>query len=334
MILCIYDYADLKFSSDAVYLAAGSGDANIYLYKSDDKKNYHRQAVCRGHAGSILHIDFSSNSRYIQSNSEDTNLFFWDVEGHRVVDKSVMRDLNWAAMTCTMSWTTQGIWPPGCTYSSINACMALPDIGDIIIGDDSHYVKLFNYPTLRPGSLHQNYIGHSSHVACVRFTYNRKYAISIGGSDRTILLWRHHVEDYISISEGSSADNKSVASSTSADEAGGMMMNGVDIKAEIADVGVRSLDQEAVVLGWSLKALKEYAKTNNDQVYLNNPTFGDKIEDKSTVHPWKAKIVQPSDWTRQDSGIKLNTLLFNSPLHFLMLVCCRLLSDKERLIST
>lgn len=311
MPLCLhvfmYVLTDLKFSSDAVYLAAGSGDTNIYLYKSDDKRNYNRQAVCRGHVGSIVHIDFSSNSRYIQSNGEDTNLFFWDVEGHRIVDKSIVRDLNWAAMTCTMSWSTQGIWSPGCSYSSINSCMALPDTGDVITGDDSHYVKLFNYPTMKPGSLHQKYIGHSSHVACVRFTYNRKYAISIGGSDRTILLWRHHVEDYLSVSEGSLDGNIiSGASSSSADEATGgkvVVSNGVDVKAEIADVGVRSLDQEAVVLGWSLQALKEYAVTYNDQVYLNNPTFADKTEDQSSsVLPWKAKVVQPTDWKASDQG--------------------------------
>ena len=81
-----------------------------------------------------------------------------------------------------------------------------------------------------------------------------------------------------------------------------LVSNGVDVKVEIADVEVRSLDQEAVMLGWSLQALKEYARTYNDQVYLNNPTFTDKTEVQSSVQPWKAKIVQPTDWKASDHG--------------------------------
>eukprot|EP01037_Dinobryon_pediforme_P047461 gene47461-61641_t len=39
--------SDIKFSPDGQYFAAASADTNIYLYKSEEKKIFSRQAVCK-----------------------------------------------------------------------------------------------------------------------------------------------------------------------------------------------------------------------------------------------------------------------------------------------
>jgi hypothetical protein len=72
----------IKFSPNGQLLASGSKDGNIYVYvMNDDKKTFRRQALCRGHPGAITHLDFSTNSQYIQSNCTDFALIYWDIQG-------------------------------------------------------------------------------------------------------------------------------------------------------------------------------------------------------------------------------------------------------------
>eukprot|EP01032_Pedospumella_encystans_P008376 gene8376-9951_t len=293
----------VKFSPCGTYIAAGSGDMNIYIYKSDNKKTYQRQAVCRGHAGSITHLDFSANSQYIQSNGLDYALMFWDIEGNQVKKSVSLRDTTWATLTCPLSWPVQGIWPAGADYSDINSCQAMPDLGDIVTGDDFGKVKLFKYPALKLGALHQTYVGHAGHVTCVRFTSSRRFMVSIGGADRTILVWRHDVELCESDVEGhyGAASDASSATASSADEAGATG-DGVDARLEIADVGPRSLEQEAVNLGWTVKDLKEFGslkKSDGSKSNLEEAAAGDQSGapgDAAQVEPWKAMVVEPSAW--------------------------------------
>jgi WD40 repeat protein/Ca2+-binding EF-hand superfamily protein len=296
----------IKFSPDGTFIAAGSGDSNIYLYKSTDKKAYQRQAICRGHTGPITHLDFSANSQYIQSNGTDYALLFWDVEGNQVKKSACLRDVVWATYTCTLSWPVQGIWPSGCDYSDINSCQAMPDLGDIVTGDDFSKVRLYRYPALKPDSLHQTYVGHAGHVACVRFTSSRRFVVSIGGADRTILVWRHDVElcesDHEGAGAGGQSDSEGSAAS-SADEGG--TADGVDPKQEIADVGVRTFEQEAEKLGWTVQELSEYLqKEGTLETYLastngpSQPPAGDQSGpgDEAQVQPWKAVVVEPTEW--------------------------------------
>ena len=296
---------DIKFSPDGTYIAAGSADSNIYIYKSLDKKNFKRQAVCRGHIGAITHLDFSLTASprqpYIQSNGSDKALLYWDIEGNQVKNSTTMRDVTWATFTCTLGWPVQGIWPEGCEYTDVNSCMVLPDIGDLVTGDDFHKVKLYKYPALRLGALHQTYVGHSSHVTCVRFSANKRYVVSIGGGDRTVLLWRHVVEEpEDSDVEGADASSSSASASSSNDDGGGA--DGGDLKNEIADVGPRSIEQEAVNLGWTVQELREYVQMNKQNGAGTGQFRPLKRSTSSTggsgeVLPWRGNVVEPSRWT-------------------------------------
>ena len=71
---------DIKFSSDGQLFAAASADTNIYIYKSEGKQLFSRQAVCTGHNGPVIHLDFSANSKFLQSNAGDFSLMFWDIK--------------------------------------------------------------------------------------------------------------------------------------------------------------------------------------------------------------------------------------------------------------
>jgi len=72
----------VKYSPDGNLLAVGSEDTNIYLYSVD--RGYSRTGVCRGNLGPVIHLDFSTNSRFLQSNDTDHNIMFWNQWGDSV----------------------------------------------------------------------------------------------------------------------------------------------------------------------------------------------------------------------------------------------------------
>ena len=65
---------DAKFSSDGETLALGSRDNNIYLY--DVGNGYAARAVFSKHTSFVTHLDFSSDSQWIMSNSGADDLLW------------------------------------------------------------------------------------------------------------------------------------------------------------------------------------------------------------------------------------------------------------------
>lgn len=284
---------DVKFSPDDSVLAVASADTNIYLYKAEDRKNFRRLAVCRGHSGAVIHLDFSVNSQYIQSNGNDHSLLYWDVSGNQIRQGQLMRDVKWDTYTCVFNWGVKGMWAPGADYTDINTCMALPDIGDFVCGDDFGKIKLYRYPSLIPGCIHQSYIGHAGHVTSVKFNWTKRFLISIGGHDRAIFVWKHEVE--LEESDEELAGNSS--SSSSAASSGTEALQSMVIRKDHPDVGPRSIEQEAANLGWSTQDLKEIFsknKSKKNSAMLQGPGQGD--EASNDVPPWRSCIVEPTKW--------------------------------------
>lgn len=60
----------IRFSPDGVSLAVGSDDACIDIYdiSSLEDKGPVRTSYCRGIPSSVTHIDWSSDSKYLQVN--------------------------------------------------------------------------------------------------------------------------------------------------------------------------------------------------------------------------------------------------------------------------
>ena len=69
--------SDVKFSPDGATLALSSHDRCIYLYNVGD---FATTAKCRGHKGRIEHLDWSEDSKYLQSTDDAGELLFWEVE--------------------------------------------------------------------------------------------------------------------------------------------------------------------------------------------------------------------------------------------------------------
>eukprot|EP01042_Synura_sphagnicola_P000320 gene320-331_t len=277
---------DVRFSPDGLFLAAGSRDTNIYIYQSEDQKSYRRQAVCRGHGGAVTHLDFSSNSRFIQSNGADDSLLFWDVRGNPVTSSVSMRDVDWASFTCTLGWPIQGIWSSDVGRPEVLTCQALSDIKVVASGDERGRVNLYRYPAALEGCLHQSYIGHAGQVTCVRFTANRRHVISLGGRDCAVLEWSHGLE----VSDSSDDEgNGGGSSSSSLDGAAAA----TELQAVLVEVRDRSLLQEAV----------NHRQSTEEIALLLKAQVSSGDESAAVVRPWKTAVVEPTDWKSRMSEL-------------------------------
>ena len=59
-----------------------------------------------------------------------------------------------------------------------------------VIGDKYSKIKLFNYPS-KENQIFNKYIGHSNEITGLMFDRNEKYLISIGGEQKSIIIWKY-----------------------------------------------------------------------------------------------------------------------------------------------
>jgi hypothetical protein len=125
--------------------------------------------VCRGHHASITHLDFSADSKVLQSNCQGYELLFWNAAtGEQNKSAISLRDVTWATWTCTLGWPVQvgfewaldnsdhsglfrqfvlddgftllellqGIWEPGMDGTDVNAVDKAKGLNVLIAGTD------------------------------------------------------------------------------------------------------------------------------------------------------------------------------------------------------
>ncbi|KAI4463398.1 wd-40 repeat protein [Holotrichia oblita] len=164
----------------------------------------------QGHSSYITHIDWTSDGQNIRTNSEDYELLYWNADTlSQQTHASTVRDYEWASNTCTITFTTAGIWPSDADGTDINACDRSHNSELIASVDDFGKVNLYSYPAIQPQVilyckrinrkifilliilqvLHRHYSGHSSHVTNVAFLHDDRKLITVGGNDTAILQW-------------------------------------------------------------------------------------------------------------------------------------------------
>lgn len=65
-----------------------------------------------------------------------------------------MKDMEWATNTCTLTFTTIGIWPENADGTDVNACDRSHESTLMVTGDDFGKVRLYSYPVTQPKVLH------------------------------------------------------------------------------------------------------------------------------------------------------------------------------------
>ncbi|KAL3875087.1 hypothetical protein ACJMK2_038022 [Sinanodonta woodiana] len=184
---------ELKFSPCGKFLSVGSNDNFVDVYSVEER--YKRVGTCKGNSSFITHLDWSKDSKYLQTNSGAAErLIFQMPGGKQVTSREELASIHWYSFTGVLGQEVNGIWEKYTDTNDINATDANYDAGVIVTGDDFGLVKLFKFPSVRKGAKFRKYIGHSAHVTNVRFSHDKQRVISTGGADHAIFQW-HFLAD-------------------------------------------------------------------------------------------------------------------------------------------
>jgi len=190
------DVRSVKYSPNGKYLAVGGGDFAIDIY--DDKLQF--VGSCKGMHTTVLHIDWSNDSEFLQCVTQDYELLFYNNHGAQNTDIGAMSNVPFNTQECILGFTVQGIWPKYSDGSDINSVNKSHNGKYLASAEDSGAVKVFNYPCIgsgldskgslsrRPESVRGS--GHSSHVTNVNWLADDSYLVSTGGADLSTFQFR------------------------------------------------------------------------------------------------------------------------------------------------
>ncbi|EAR94225.2 HELP domain protein (macronuclear) [Tetrahymena thermophila SB210] len=187
---------DIKFSPNEKYIALGAhgGPSTIEIFEiKESKENGSKSidlamSINAGLTSALTHLDWNTASDKLVVNSQAYELKFISLNQKKDVASSTCAEEDWASWTCTLGWFVKGIFP-GVDGTDVNTANRSKNKKIIATGDDFGRVNLFQYPAAAPKQSHHTYLGHSSHVTRVKFSYDDKFLISTGGNDKSILVW-------------------------------------------------------------------------------------------------------------------------------------------------
>uniref|UniRef100_A0A061QZA5 Echinoderm microtubule-associated 6 n=1 Tax=Tetraselmis sp. GSL018 TaxID=582737 RepID=A0A061QZA5_9CHLO len=183
---------ELKYSPCGRYLAVASKEQAVDLFNAAD--GFAKVGRCMGHSSTVKHIDWSQDSKVLQTTDTARELLYFNPRTCRQV-KENQRDTRWATWTLTCGFPVMGIWRETSDTTDINACDRSPCQKYLVASDDRGKVRLYNYPCVVENAPAREYLGHSSHVAKIRFSCNGNFVVSVGGHDRAVFQWRVRREE-------------------------------------------------------------------------------------------------------------------------------------------
>uniref|UniRef100_A0A8D0C8X4 Echinoderm microtubule-associated protein-like 4 n=1 Tax=Scleropages formosus TaxID=113540 RepID=A0A8D0C8X4_SCLFO len=179
----------IRYSTDGALLAVGSHDNFIYIYTVWEKgRRYSRHGKCAGHSSYITHLDWSTDSTCIMSNSGDYEILYCE-QSAGSQNRSQCKDVDWATYTCVLGFQVFGVWPEGSDGTDINALVRSHNRKILALADDFCKVHLYQYPCSRPKAPSHKYSAHSSHVTNVSFLYDDGHLVTTGGKDTSVIQW-------------------------------------------------------------------------------------------------------------------------------------------------
>ncbi|XP_037397929.1 echinoderm microtubule-associated protein-like 5 isoform X4 [Pygocentrus nattereri] len=180
---------ELKYSPDGAHLAVGSNDNSVDIYSVVQR--YKKVGECVGSLSFITHMDWSTDSKYLQTNDgSGKRLFYRMPSGKEVTNREEMKLVQWSTWTCVLGPEVNGIWPKYSDINDINSVDANFSSQVLVTADDYGLVKLLRYPCIRKGAKFKKYLGHSAHITNVRWSHDYQWVISIGGADHSVFQWK------------------------------------------------------------------------------------------------------------------------------------------------
>ena len=170
-------------------LAAAGPDGALELLEVGEE--YRRLHSCAAHSAQALHVDWSTDGKYLQTACGRCELVFWEAaSGTRVAAPATVRDVEWATLTCPLGWGLRGVYPKMSDGSDITAAHRSPDGRLVVTADEFRKINIFRYPSGPGSAACRSAAAHASHVGCVRFTADGKHLVSVGGPDLAVLVWK------------------------------------------------------------------------------------------------------------------------------------------------
>lgn len=127
---------EIKYSPCGKYLAVGSNDNYVDVYLTD---KYKRLNTCSGNSSFITHIDWSEDSKYLQTNSGDGARLIYELPGCKQFTKSdEIKEIKWKTFTGVLGSEVLGIWEKYTNKTDVNATHANFDQHCIVTGDGNY----------------------------------------------------------------------------------------------------------------------------------------------------------------------------------------------------
>ena len=183
---------DIKISPDNNYVAFGAhmGVSKLEIMCTNGGKKQTKYGLLNvGFTSALTHLDWSTDSQNIVCNSQAYELKYCNISSKGPISSSSAKDIEWDTWTCTLGWTVQGIFP-GADGSDVNTVCRATNQKVMATGDDFQKVNLYKYPSVMEKSGHKPYTGHASHVCKVKFALNDNFQLSVGGNDKTNIIWK------------------------------------------------------------------------------------------------------------------------------------------------
>lgn len=180
----------VKFSPDGNWLAVGSFEGGLDIYSVPEFKLVSK---IKKNSEEIAHIDWSTDSLYLQFFNKSDEIAYVDVKKGQLVPQGALRfrDEPWAEWTLPIGWPVLGVYANGSDYGSVScAHRSFDDPTLLAVGNDRNGVKLLRYPCVNTLAKAFDLKGHSSKISSVRFDSKSKYLITVGSDDMTILQWK------------------------------------------------------------------------------------------------------------------------------------------------
>ncbi|XP_037602711.1 echinoderm microtubule-associated protein-like 5 isoform X2 [Sebastes umbrosus] len=180
---------ELKYSPDGAHLAVGSNDNSVDIYGVVQR--YKKVGECIGSNSFITHMDWSTDSKYLQINDgSGRRLFYRMPSGKEVTNREELKLVQWASWTCVLGPEVNGIWPKYSDINDINSVDANFNNQVLVTADDYGLVKLLRYPCVKKGAKFKKYLGHSAHITNARWSHDYQWVITIGGADHSVFQWK------------------------------------------------------------------------------------------------------------------------------------------------
>ena len=256
-------------------IASASNDETVRLWHNTVKGNY---TVIKGHSAPIRSVDFSSDSKYLLTGSNDKIIKVFNLSDNKRFHSSYVGHNNWVRCvrfspdnrligSCSDDHTVR-LWDIAKRnmihtfidhLANVNSCRFSPDGTCIASGSDDRKIKIWD---IRSGRLIQHYDAHNAPITCVSYHPSGNYLIT-SSMDCTMKIWDLKLGQIIYTVHGHEGPIKSVAFSNCGDY---FCSGGVDSILMLWKSNIKNMDEEFTTLSkvQVSKMLSNKEKINED----------------------------------------------------------------------